>query len=56
VLLGPLEMSKKVIVLGGDGFVGWPTALHLSAKGKLHILITREKRSMDHLLNIYTCE
>ena len=23
----------KVIVLGGDGFCGWPTALHLSQKG-----------------------
>jgi len=25
-------VKKKVIVLGGDGFCGWPTALHLSAK------------------------
>jgi UDP-sulfoquinovose synthase len=25
--------SKKVIVLGGDGYLGWPTALHLSAGG-----------------------
>lgn len=23
----------KIIVLGGDGFCGWPTALHLSAQG-----------------------
>jgi UDP-sulfoquinovose synthase len=23
----------QIIVLGGDGFCGWPTALHLSAKG-----------------------
>ena len=23
----------KVIVFGGDGFCGWPTALHLSASG-----------------------
>ena len=23
----------KIIVLGGDGFCGWPTALHLSARG-----------------------
>lgn len=23
----------KVVVLGGDGFVGWPTALHLSSQG-----------------------
>lgn len=26
-------MSKKVLVLGGDGFCGWPTALHLSDAG-----------------------
>ena len=23
----------KVLVLGGDGYLGWPTAMHLSAKG-----------------------
>ncbi|MDX6325452.1 MAG: UDP-sulfoquinovose synthase, partial [Nocardioidaceae bacterium] len=23
----------KVLVLGGDGFCGWPTSLHLSAQG-----------------------
>ncbi|HKF75153.1 MAG TPA: NAD-dependent epimerase/dehydratase family protein, partial [Candidatus Dormibacteraeota bacterium] len=23
----------RVIVLGGDGYLGWPTALHLSARG-----------------------
>ncbi len=26
-------MSKRVIVFGGDGFCGWPTALHLSENG-----------------------
>ncbi|MFW6307737.1 MAG: NAD-dependent epimerase/dehydratase family protein, partial [Campylobacterales bacterium] len=26
-------MSKKVLVLGGDGFCGWPTALKLSNDG-----------------------
>lgn len=26
-------MSKKITVLGGDGFCGWPTALKLSAEG-----------------------
>ncbi len=25
--------NKKVIVLGGDGFCGWPTCLHLSQSG-----------------------
>ena len=23
----------RVLVLGGDGYLGWPTALHLSARG-----------------------
>ena len=23
----------KIMVLGGDGYLGWPTALHLSAAG-----------------------
>ena len=26
-------MAPKVIVLGGDGYCGWPTALYLSAQG-----------------------
>ena len=28
-----MSASKKILVLGGDGFCGWPTALHLSDKG-----------------------
>ena len=36
-LAGVLEMmadkgKKKILVLGGDGFCGWPTSLHLSEK------------------------
>src|SRR4051812_8043945 len=27
------EDALRVVVLGGDGFCGWPTALHLSACG-----------------------
>ena len=23
----------KIMILGGDGICGWPTSLHLSAKG-----------------------
>ena len=26
-------MPKTVLVLGADGYLGWPTALHLSAQG-----------------------
>ncbi len=27
------ESKGRIIVLGGDGFCGWPTSLHLSAGG-----------------------
>src|ERR687892_1703773 len=27
------EVSLRVLVLGGDGFCGWPSALHLSERG-----------------------
>ena len=23
----------RILILGGDGYLGWPTAMHLSAKG-----------------------
>jgi UDP-sulfoquinovose synthase len=28
-----VTMGMKIIIAGGDGFCGWPTALHFSAKG-----------------------
>src|SRR3954468_15391732 len=31
----------KILVLGGDGFCGWPTSLHLSAEG-------HDVRIVDH--------
>ena len=31
--------AKKVFVLGGDGFCGWPTALHLSSIGHEVVII-----------------
>jgi UDP-sulfoquinovose synthase len=27
------EKSLRILILGGDGYLGWPTALHLSARG-----------------------
>jgi len=43
--------TKKVIVLGGDGFVGWPTALHLSAKGHEVIIVDNlSRRNIDNEL------
>jgi len=23
----------KILILGGDGYLGWPTAMHFSARG-----------------------
>jgi UDP-sulfoquinovose synthase len=28
-----LEVSMRILILGGDGYLGWPTALRFSAKG-----------------------
>ncbi|WP_114520764.1 NAD-dependent epimerase/dehydratase family protein [Altererythrobacter sp. ZODW24] len=44
---------KTVLVLGGDGFCGWPTALHLSAKGyDVTIVDNLSRREIDKQLGI----
>jgi UDP-sulfoquinovose synthase len=43
----------KVLVLGGDGFCGWPTALHLSAKGhEVAIVDNLSRREIDDELGV----
>jgi UDP-sulfoquinovose synthase len=43
----------RILVLGGDGFCGWPTALHLSARGHaVGILDSFVRRLWDHELGI----
>ena len=43
----------RIAVLGGDGFVGWPTALHLSAKGhEVVILDSLVRRQIDGELDV----
>lgn len=43
----------KIAVLGGDGFVGWPTSLHLSEKGHdVHILDNLSRRWIDTELGV----
>src|SRR6202011_944315 len=27
------ELTMRIVVLGADGYLGWPTTLHLSARG-----------------------
>lgn len=40
--------AKRVIVLGGDGFCGWPTALHLSDEGHDVIIVDNlSRRKID---------
>jgi UDP-sulfoquinovose synthase len=41
----------RVLILGGDGFCGWPTALHLSARGwDVAILDNGSRRRIDEEL------
>ncbi|MCE6953336.1 NAD-dependent epimerase/dehydratase family protein [Cereibacter sphaeroides] len=43
----------RIAVLGGDGFVGWPTALHLSALGhEIHIVDNLSRRWIDTELGV----
>src|ERR1700761_4855964 len=38
----------RILLLGGDGFCGWPTALHLSARGhQVAIVDNGARRSID---------
>ncbi|MFA9460026.1 NAD-dependent epimerase/dehydratase family protein [Thiohalorhabdus sp. Cl-TMA] len=38
----------RIIVLGGDGFCGWPTALHLSARGHEVVIVDNlSRRAID---------
>ena len=44
---------KKIIVLGGDGFCGWPTALHLSNQGHDVIIVDNlSRRNIDNELEV----
>ena len=43
----------RVIVLGGDGFCGWPTALHLSARGwEVAVVDNGSRRRIDGELQV----
>src|SRR5688572_23188286 len=46
-------LSMRVLVLGGDGFCGWPTALHLSARGwDVGIVDNLSRRNIDTELEV----
>jgi UDP-sulfoquinovose synthase len=43
----------RILVLGGDGYLGWPTALHLSACGhQIAIVDNFARRQYDHELGV----
>jgi UDP-sulfoquinovose synthase len=43
----------RILVLGGDGFCGWPTALHLSARGHdVAIVDNLSRRRIDEELGV----
>ena len=45
----------RVLILGGDGFCGWPTALHLSARGhEVAIADNLSRRGIDEELGAYS--
>ena len=49
------EKTMRILVLGGDGYCGWPTALHLSRRGhEVAIADSFHRRSWDHELGAET--
>lgn len=45
--------TMRVLILGGDGFCGWPTALHLSAQGhEVAIVDNLSRREIDIELEV----
>ncbi|MGC1427088.1 MAG: NAD-dependent dehydratase, partial [Albidovulum sp.] len=43
-----MKNAKEIIVVGGDGFCGWPTALHLSKLGhNVTIVDNMSRRKID---------
>ena len=43
---------SKIIIFGGDGFCGWPTALHLSNQGYEVVIIDNlSRRNIDNELS-----
>ena len=48
-------MGEKIIILGGDGFCGWPTSLYLSNHGYDVIIVDNlSRRNIDNELEAYS--
>src|ERR1700761_4470909 len=47
------EYGMRILVLGGDGYLGWPTALHLSDRGHdVGVADNFVRRQYDHELGV----
>jgi UDP-sulfoquinovose synthase len=45
----------RILVLGGDGYLGWPTALHLSGRGHdVAVADSFVRRQYDHELGVHS--
>ena len=43
----------RILILGGDGFCGWPSSLYLSEKGHdIHIVDNLSRRNIDNELGV----
>jgi UDP-sulfoquinovose synthase len=49
VLDDPSVIPLRILILGGDGYLGWPTALHLSTRGHDVALVDNFSRRRWHL-------
>jgi UDP-sulfoquinovose synthase len=48
-------MNKRIMILGGDGFCGWPTSLHLSRLGNDVLIVDNlSRRNIDNELEAYS--
>src|SRR5258707_3691771 len=49
----PAGVTVKILVLGGDGYLGWPTALHLSGVGHhVSVLDNFARRGYDFKMGV----
>ena len=47
------KVNNKIIVVGGDGFCGWPTSLRLSSEGYNVVLVDNlVRRKIDKELKL----
>jgi UDP-sulfoquinovose synthase len=46
-------VTERILVLGGDGYLGWPTAMHLSARGaRVGVVDNMSKRAWEREMGV----